>query len=96
MTGTTTWYIPHSLLTRPDTIGILDASLRTSYRLIDVEAGKTVWWRNDSVVRLKKKGELDVPLLEMGTDKQQVERELLARLAEQIGRDLYGYVVTKG
>jgi len=78
-------------LKRPESVGFLDAWVTASYRVVDVQEEKTVWWRKSFKVDLARRRDVDIPILEVEADKAQMERRLLARLAEQVGRDLYGY-----
>jgi hypothetical protein len=78
-------------LVKPQTIGILDPWVRASYRVIDVERGRTVWQRNGFVVTLGRGRETDAPIGSLGADKVDIERKLLAKLGADIGQDLYGY-----
>jgi hypothetical protein len=77
-------------LQKPNTIGILDASIRASYRVIDLEEERTVWKRNSLTLQIEDK-ETDAPMVALGADTAALERQLLAKLGRQIGQDLYGY-----
>jgi hypothetical protein len=78
-------------LTKPGTLGILDASVLYSYRVVKVETGVTVWSRKHATLSLTDGREIEAPIPEVGADTQVVEIKLLNRLGRQIGRDLYGY-----
>lgn len=83
-------------LSSPGVIGVLDASVTLSYRVFDVSAGKTAWERKDYVVRLAKRREFDPPVLDLGSDRKEIEERLLVRAGSEIGKDLYGYKVGPG
>lgn len=78
-------------LTRPETIGVVDASIQASYQVIDVDLGQTVWERKSIALPMGKGRETDMPVLTMGIDEEQIRKRLLTRLGQQIGQDLYGY-----
>lgn len=83
-------------LSDPGVVGVLDASVTLSYKVLDVAAGKTAWERKNYVVRLAKRREFDPPVLDLGSDRKEVEERLLARAGSEIGKDLYGYKVGPG
>ncbi len=73
-------------------INLLDAEATVRYRVIDAVRGKEVFvQRNKSVTLGGRTDEIDIPILEMGSDEKKVEMRLLATTAKQIGKELYGY-----
>jgi hypothetical protein len=78
-------------LSSPGNVGVLDASLIASFRVIDVEKKMTVWRRESYPISLGRGGETDAPVISIDIDQGQIERKLLVKLGEQIGKDLYGY-----
>jgi len=83
-------------LTNPNNIGIVDASLTVSYRVVDVEKGAIAWDREHHRVKLSHGREIEAPTLQVGADMQLIESTLLRRLGEQIAKDLYGYYPDAG
>lgn len=78
-------------LSRPESVGIVDAWIQASYTVIDVELRRTVWERRSFSIPLGKGRDTDMPLLTMGVDEAQIRKRLLTRLGQEIGQDLYGY-----
>jgi hypothetical protein len=78
-------------LQKPSAVGFVDASIRASYRVVDIQESRTVWWRKSFPIEYARKKETDAPTLAIEVDPRQVERKLLGRLAETVGQDLYGY-----
>ena len=78
-------------LEKPRTIGILEPQVTASYRLVNAETGNLAMDRPDLVVRMSHTSEKDIPQLEIGSEKEDIERKLLVRLGERIGQELYGY-----
>ncbi len=83
-------------LSSPMAVGIVDASVVFSYKVIDISARKTAWERKNSAVSLAKRGELEAPILEFGADKKRIEEDLLFKAGAEIAKDLYGYTVESG
>jgi hypothetical protein len=78
-------------LRKPGTVGILDAYVRVSYRVVNVETARVVWNRKQYTLNLSKSRQTEMPTFDMGVDSEAVEQTLLARLSQLIGQDLYGY-----
>ena len=78
-------------LEKPRTIGILEPQVTASYRLVNAETGNLAMDRPDLVVRIGHRSEKEVPQLEIGSEKEEIEKKLLVRLGEKIGQELYGY-----
>ncbi len=73
------------------TIGLLDASIRAHYRVLDGATGREKYF---GITNLQLGGlddDADIPMLEMGSHQQKVEERLLVGLARKIGQELYGY-----
>ena len=75
----------------PSQIGLIAPSAAVSFRVVDVMNGRTVYATRDKEVRWSADPEKEVPMAFVGQDLQGVERRLLQRIAEEVGKDLYGY-----
>ncbi len=77
---------------RPSKIGILDPHAVVSYWVVNVEQGKIVHQVQDMPVDATRGMETELPLTVLGSDAARLaSRRLLAKIGEQIGKDLYGY-----
>jgi hypothetical protein len=75
----------------PGNVGLLNPTVRASYRVINVETGRVALERRSFVVQFERARETGMPTLELGADTRDIENRLLVKLAEEIGQDLYGY-----
>jgi hypothetical protein len=78
-------------LENPKAVGILEPSLQASYRVVNVELGRLAYKRDNFTLTLGRSGELDMPLSALGVDAARLQEKLLAKLGEELGKDLYGY-----
>lgn len=80
-------------LNKPGTIGILQPSVVASYRITNVSLGspRKDFGRDDVTIEQGRGEDTDVPAFDLGLDPKVAERKLLAKLGEQIAKDLYGY-----
>ena len=72
-------------------IGILDALAEARYRVIDARAGREIFTRTVTVILGNDQGDIDVPILDMGSERKLVEKRLLTQLGAKLGKELYGY-----
>ena len=80
-------------LNKPGTIGILQPSVLASYRVTNISlvSPRKDFGRDDVRIEQGKGEDTDVPSFDLGSDPKLAEKKLLAKLGEQIGKDLYGY-----
>lgn len=78
-------------LERPDRIGLVEPRIEASYRLVNVLTARLEYERPGVVIESLKRYESEPPDLVFGADTKLATRTILAKLGEQIGKDLYGY-----
>jgi hypothetical protein len=83
-------------LEKPRTIGILEPQVTASYRLVNADTGNLAMDQPNLIVRMSHRSEKEVPQLELGSEKEEIEKKLLVRLGEKIGQELYGYYPVDG
>ena len=78
-------------LTKPNVIGLLEPSVKASYRVIDVQRKKVVFQRSSFTVEYATPNERESQVPDFGSDSGSAEKRLLTKLGQQIGKDLFGY-----
>ena len=84
-------------LASPDQIGLVAASIRATYTVVDLDRQKVVYQRKNKRVTFGDYGDLgprEIPQIDLGPMEgrgKKIEVLLVQKLAEEIAKDLYGY-----
>ena len=85
-------------LSNPNQIAIVSASIRATYSVVDLQKEKVVYQRRNRRVSFGDYGDLgsrETPHIDLGPMEgrgKKIEVLLVQKLAEEIGKDLYGYI----
>ena len=75
----------------PKMVAMIDARAKVTYRVIDVEKGRTALKRTKEI-EYGTNHQRETPILDLGQDLRVVRRRLLAKVGRELGKDLYGYL----
>jgi hypothetical protein len=78
-------------LTQRNMIGLLEPSVKATYRVIDVQRNKVVFQRPSFTVEYGTTKEREPQIVDFGSDSASAEKRLITKLGQQIAKDLYGY-----
>jgi hypothetical protein len=90
--------ILETVLSNPNQIAIVSASIRASYSVVDLERQKVIYQLKNKRVSFGDYGDLgsrETPHIDLGPMEgrgKKIEVLLVQKLAEKIGKDFYGYV----
>jgi hypothetical protein len=79
----------------PRAIGFYKGSIVARYSLIDARTGRVAYPPTEVKQEWPPPKDLDVPFLELSTKPEEIETGLLRVVAEQVGKDLFGYYSEK-
>ena len=78
-------------LTKPNVIGLLEPTVKASYKVIDVQRKKVVLQMPSFTVEYGTTSEKEPQVVDFGSDSGSAEKRLLTKLGQQVAKDLYGY-----
>lgn len=78
-------------LTKPNVIGLLEPTVKASYKVIDVQRKKVVFQRPSFTVEYGTTSEKEPQIVGFGSDSGAAEKHLLTKLGQQVAKDLFGY-----